>query len=171
MESVAGASIEERAYGQPRWVHVANLHVTLRFLGATPDERQPEIAAVLADLAANAGAFRVTIGGAGAFPSMQRPRVLWVGISEGAEELAALAQSVNDALAAHGWQRDERPLQAHLTVARTDGVPGADEKASRLVELARDLELSWVADRVILYKSVLGHGPSHYQIVAESPLG
>src|SRR5664280_1544610 len=48
MESVAGASIDERSYGQPRWVRVDGLHLTLRFLGATPDERQPALAEALA---------------------------------------------------------------------------------------------------------------------------
>jgi len=42
--------------------------------------------------------------------------------------------------------------------------------ADGLVELARDVRLSWLADRVVLYKSNLGHGPTHYEALADAEL-
>ncbi|HEY5488139.1 MAG TPA: RNA 2',3'-cyclic phosphodiesterase [Candidatus Limnocylindrales bacterium] len=163
-----GASIEERASGQPRWVRVEGLHLTLRFLGATPDVRQVELAEAVAAAALDSSTFPVALSGGGAFPNPQRPRVLWLGIEEGAPQLNSLAGRLNGQLVQLGWAADERPLQAHLTLARTDGVPGADEAARRLIEAARDLRLSWTADRLVVYKSVLGHGPSRYEVVSEA---
>ena len=172
MERLAGegASIEERAPGQPRWVRVAGLHLTLRFLGATPDARQAELAGAIAEVAIGASPFRVTLSGGGAFPNEQRPRVLWLAITEGEPELNSLAVRLNEELVRLGWTPDDRPLQAHLTLARTDGVPGADEAARRLIEAARDLRLSWTPDRLVLYKSVMGRGPTRYEVVSEGLL-
>jgi 2'-5' RNA ligase len=170
MEAVAGAPIDERAFGQPRWVRVDGLHLTLRFLGATPDERQPELATALAAAAQGVAPFPVVLSGGGSFPNPYRPRVLWIGIEEGEAQLADLARRLDDQLAPLGWPREGRPFAAHLTLARTDGVPGADERARRLQELAREVQLSWQADRLVIYKSILGHGPARYEVVAEAPL-
>jgi 2'-5' RNA ligase len=170
MVRVAGAPIAERAFGQPRWVRVEGLHVTLRFLGATPDDRQPAIAAALEEAARGVARFEITLNGGGAFPNASRPRVLWIGIRTGAEELAALARRLDGALRPLGWPPEDRPFSGHLTLARTDGVAGAEEHARRLIEAARDLELTWRADRFVLYKSLLGHGPARYQALAEVEL-
>lgn len=167
MERVAGAPIAERAYGQPRWVRVEGLHVTLRFLGATPDDRQPALAAALREAAAGVTPFEIALGGGGAFPNPSRPRVLWIGIQSGAEELADLARRVSDLLRPLGWPPEDRPFSGHLTLARTDGVTGAGEHARRLIEAARDLELAWRADRMVLYRSLLGRGPARYESLAE----
>jgi 2'-5' RNA ligase len=171
MEEVAGAPIEERAAGQPRWVRVEGLHLTLRFLGATPDERQGEAAAAIASACRGVAPFRVALSGAGAFPNQQWPRVLWIGITDGAADLSDLARRVDEELARLGWPTEGKPFRAHLTLARTDGVPGAGEAAVRLVEAARELQLAWQADSLVLYKSHLGHGPAHYESLAEARLG
>jgi 2'-5' RNA ligase len=172
MERMAGptASIEERAAGQPRWVRIEGLHLTLRFLGATPDVRQAELGAAIEAAAREESAFTVALSGGGAFPTQQYPRVLWLGIAEGAPQLQSLAARLNTELIRLGWTSDDRPLQAHLTLARTDGVPGADDTARRLVEAARDIRLAWTADRIVLYKSVLGRGPTRYEVVSEAQL-
>lgn len=170
MTKVAGAPIEERAFGQPRWVRVEGLHVTLRFLGATPDEKQAALGLALLAAAQGVAPFDVVLSGGGSFPNPYRPRVLWIGIAEGAPQLEGLVLRLNDALKPLGWAPDERPFAPHLTLARTDGVPGADEKAARLAEVAKDVRLTWRADRVVLYKSFVGHGPARYEVLAEAEL-
>jgi RNA 2',3'-cyclic 3'-phosphodiesterase len=170
MADLAGAPIDVRTPGQPRWVSVENLHLTLRFLGATPDGRVEELSQAVAAAVRGVAPFRVELTGGGAFPTPQRPRVLWIGIGAGEEGLVALAGRLNDELERLGWPRNDRPLQAHLTLARTDGVPGSDEKARLLIELARDIRLDWQADRLVLYKSHLGHGPTHYEALAAAKL-
>jgi 2'-5' RNA ligase len=170
MEAVAGASIDERTYGQPRWVRVDGLHLTLRFLGATPDERQTALGEAIAAATRGVAPFRVVLSGGGAFPDSRWPRVLWIGIGEGAPQLADLARRLDEQLAPIGWPPEGRPFAPHLTLARTDGVPHADERARRLAELAEGISLGWQVDRVVLYKSIQGHGPARYEVVAEAPL-
>ena len=170
MRELAGAPIEQRALGQPRWVSVGGLHLTLRFLGATPNERIPELSGALTAVARGVEPFRIELGGGGAFPSPAHPRVLWIGVASGEPQLAQLSERLNDELSGYGWPRDERPFNAHLTLARTDGVPGSDVRARRLIELAHDVRLGWQADDLVLYRSHIGRGPSQYEIVASSPL-
>jgi 2'-5' RNA ligase len=170
MEKVAGAPIIERAFGQPRWVRVEGLHLTLRFLGATPDERQPALAAALQEVSAAGSPFEVALSGGGSFPNPIHPRVLWIGIVDGGDHLVDLAGRLNERLVPLGWPLENRPLAPHLTLARTDGVPGADERARQLVEVASQVRLTWRADRLVLYKSVLGRGPTRYEVVSEALL-
>ncbi len=170
MSTVAGGSIEVRSFGQPRWVRVDGLHVTLRFLGATPDEKLGVLGEALAAAASGVEPFSVTLSGAGSFPNPSHPRVLWIGIAQGEEPIAALVRRLDPELLPLGWPPENRPFSPHLTLARTDGVPGAAERARHLVELARDIELSWSVDRIVLYKSVIGRGPTRYEALSEAML-
>jgi RNA 2',3'-cyclic 3'-phosphodiesterase len=170
MEKLAGGPVDERRQGQPRWVRVDGLHLTLRFLGATPDDRQADLAAAISTVAADSAPFDVVLAGGGAFPNEYRPRVLWIGIGDGVAELNAVERRLDVELRRLGWPGDDRPFAAHLTLARTDGVPAAEAFAARLIEEARDVRLTWRADRLVLYKSNLGHGPTHYEALATSEL-
>lgn len=155
-----------------RWVQMAGLHVTIRFLGPTPAANVETVAAAVERAAlAGPGSFGVRVGSAGAFPEPQRPRALWIGIREGATELGLLSDAVTTELIAAGWALEQRPFRPHLTIARTDGVHVAAEAGERLVAAAADLDLAFEVDRVVLYRSHLGHGPARYEELRSVPLG
>src|SRR6185295_9695923 len=73
------------------WVPPRNLHVTLHFLGEQSEERLVEAEAALADAAAGSAPLDVTFHGVGAFPGLERPRILWVGLAQGALDARAPA--------------------------------------------------------------------------------
>lgn len=176
-ESVTRIVEQVRSTGIPgggrdvRWVRLDGLHVTLRFLGPTP-EPQVELARE-ATIAAGtkASPFDLVIGGSGTFPPVGRPRALWLGIREGSERLAGLAASVEAALVDAGWRPEQRPFRAHLTLARADGVPAAGAVAARLLELAGSVRIPARIDRLVLFESVTGSGPARYEPLEEVPLG
>jgi len=156
-----------------RWVQQEGLHLTLRFLGAAPPSAvEPTAAAVHAAVAGHR-AFRVTLGGAGAFPSTSRPRVLWLGIGEGAASLGALVQDLETRLAGAGWAPTGRPFRPHLTVARTDAAPydAGFAAAQALIEAAGSRSIAFDAERAVLYRSHLGRGPARYEVLADARLG
>jgi 2'-5' RNA ligase len=100
------------------WVAVENFHVTLKFLGEIDEARvAPVIEAFTAAVARHAP-FTIDVGGLGAFPSATRARVLWAGIGAGAGALGALAATVETALAAIGFPREERAFSPHITLGR-----------------------------------------------------
>jgi 2'-5' RNA ligase len=140
-EEVAGraAGIVERLRGAGggavKWVDQSNFHLTLKFLGQTERAALPGLAEALRDLAARAAPFALEFSGVGAFPNERRPQVIWLGVGAGSEALTALAGAVEEACAALGWEREEKPYRAHLTLGRTRdprrGVKGARRAARR----------------------------------------
>ena len=138
-EEVAGHFAREgRRVAGVRWVSAANMHLTLRFLGEVDAGLLPAVGGALDTAVAGRGAFRLRLHGAGAFPSADRPRVLWVGVGEGAGEASGLAASVAAALAPLGFAPDPRPFAPHLTVGRV-GVPLRERgPLQRLLGAVRD---------------------------------
>jgi len=154
-----------------RWAVTENLHLTVRFLGATAPDRVPDLVAATEAASALLAPFTVRLAGAGAFPTPDRPRVVWLGIVEGSAELAAVAGTLGDELAARGWEADERPFRAHLTLGRADGVQGAGRAVAALTRAATGLDAAWTVDRLVVYQSDLGHGPVRYRPLATVFLG
>jgi 2'-5' RNA ligase len=100
------------------WVPTVNLHVTLHFLGNQDEERLAEAEAALAGAAAQCAPIDLTFHGIGAFPGLERPRILWVGLARGALQTRALQARVSEALAARGFPREESAWHPHLTIGR-----------------------------------------------------
>ncbi|MCI0596761.1 MAG: RNA 2',3'-cyclic phosphodiesterase [candidate division Zixibacteria bacterium] len=151
------------------WVKKENLHLTLKFLGETPLEKMD---ALKRDLAANLNSskvFSTSLSGAGAFPNLNRARVIWIGVSEGKEKLSELAQKVEKATRPLGFPAAERAFSAHLTIGRV--------KDSRLTErlLAKIRSCTFeaqgvIVSEVVLYQSELAPGGSVYTPLARFEL-
>jgi RNA 2',3'-cyclic 3'-phosphodiesterase len=154
-----------------RWVRVDGLHLTLRFLGATPARLRPALEAAAETVAGTAAPFDVVLSGGGAFPSLARPRSLWVGVREGGPELAALADGLSRIAREVGLELETRPFAAHLTIGRTDGVRLGPVAARALADAASEVEVRFSADRVVLFRSHLGGGPARYEALHEAMLG
>jgi 2'-5' RNA ligase len=151
----------------PRWVQVETLHLTVRFVGPTAQDRVADVADAVVAAAAGARAFEVELAGAGAFPEEKRPRTLWLGIERGAPELGALATGVNSLLTPLGYPSDDRPYRPHLTVARLDAAPRAEGVAiaQALAVAADGWRTAFSADELILFRSHLGGGPPRHEPV------
>lgn len=146
-------------------------HLTLKFLGEVPDDRVGEIGRTLERSLHGASAFPVTLRGLGAFPSASRPRVLWVGISEGAALLGDLARRTDGGLAGLGFPVEDRPFTAHVTVRRIR--PGSPTATFRgLIERHRETVFAsgWVRS-VDLKSSLLTSEGARHTTLARFPLG
>lgn len=154
-----------------RWVRVDGLHLTLRFLGPTPDDRRAPLEAAADALARGIAQFEVVLGGGGAFPSLDRPRSLWVGVQSGADRLATLADGLTAAAGECGLVLDTRPFTPHLTVGRTDGLRLGPAAAHALEASADGLDVRFTVDTVVLYRSFLGAGPARYEALHQARLG
>ena len=154
-----------------RWVRLDGLHLTVRFLGPTDEERVADVANAVDKTARGIDPFEVVIANGGAFPSVARPRALWLGVTGGATELAATAARLDDALAEVGWPREERPYRAHLTLARSDGVRTGPAVARRLIEAGATVHEPFRAESLVLFESISGGGPARYVPLHETPIG
>jgi 2'-5' RNA ligase len=100
------------------WVPAPNLHLTLKFLGEQGEARLAEALRGIEEAAAGCPPFPITLHGVGAFPGLEQPRILWVGVTEGALALRGLQSRVESALARWGFAPESRPWHPHLTIGR-----------------------------------------------------
>lgn len=153
-----------------RWLDPASVHLTLRFLGATATDRIPSLTAALRDIAAPAAPVVLEVGGAGAFPSLAHPRVLWLRVTLNAG-LAALYHAVDAACARLGFAREPRPFCPHLTVARAPrGGPMPPADVARAAAAAGPSFPTPVLT-LDLYASALTPSGARHQRLAALPLG
>ncbi|HZU12612.1 MAG TPA: RNA 2',3'-cyclic phosphodiesterase [Chloroflexota bacterium] len=143
-----------------KWVNPDLLHITLRFLGATPAERLQAVRTAVCNAAAELAPFTLRLSGLGAFPSISRPRVVWAGLAGGAGllELEHLYDLVERGLEAHGFAAEERAFSPHITLARTRDTMTRDDRAGLAATLdnvkARTrLEQTFDVDRVHVMRS------------------
>jgi RNA 2',3'-cyclic 3'-phosphodiesterase len=101
-----------------KWVDTGGIHLTLKFLGNIPSKRVTEITGAMEKAAQGISPFRLEISGLGAFPSPRQARVFWVGVGGEVDKLSGLQKSIDSALAALGFAKEERPFVPHLTLAR-----------------------------------------------------
>jgi RNA 2',3'-cyclic 3'-phosphodiesterase len=154
-----------------RWVNPEQLHITLRFLGDTPEDALPAIRDGLARVKQDC--FPLRLRGVGVFPesrpgrSRKPPRVLWLGI-ESAGELASLKQAIDAALGAEPTQ-NEQAFSPHLTLARFPRPP--DQTLADFLATHRGHQSpEWTVAGFRLYQSTLRKEGSVHTVVASYPL-
>ena len=156
----------EQAVG---WVKPENIHLTLFFLGDILPERQAPIEAGLSVVARNVRSFTFSVQGAGAFPNLNRPRVIWVGLQEPTGQLALLHSAVNEAMANAGFQPEDRRFSPHLTLGRIRQ-RASREDAQTMGEAVRRAEVGHLGEvpvgQMILFRSVLKSSGAEYTPLA-----
>lgn len=140
-----------------KWVEKDNIHLTLKFLGEISEEKVKLTAARLDTIAKETKPFEISLKDLGAFPKIDSPRVIWVGLDKGAKESTELAKKIDTALTKLGFQEETRPFAAHLTIGRVRS--GLNKTA--LAEKMKSNYGLWTVDHgqtvssLALYKSTL----------------
>lgn len=133
-----------------RWVRPEAMHLTLKFLGSTPEEKLPAIEDALDEAARDVAPFVLQLAGFGSFHGGRGEiqhrgtresyhynlRVVWVGVQGDVEALRQLAARVEEHVAPLGFPTEKRAFSAHLTLAR---VRDDADRATR-EEMFRTLE-------------------------------
>ena len=101
-----------------RWVSPHNVHLTLKFLGPTTAEQINDVTSAIEQGSMGFRKFSFSLGDLGGFPSINRARVLWVGVRHGERELIRLNQAIEKALAPLGFEPEEKQYRPHITLAR-----------------------------------------------------
>ena len=100
-----------RGSNDVRWVRLDGLHVTLRFLGPTLEDKVEAVGGAVRAVAAVSAPFDVRLAGAGAFPSPERPRALWLGVEDGAVGARPASR--------RGWTASSWPVAGRTTTGRS----------------------------------------------------
>lgn len=150
-------------------VDPSQIHVTLKFLGDTDETDLPKITDIMREAVKGVPPFTIALRGAGAFPSKNRIRVVWVGMND-TLPMATIAGRLDEGLAKLGVAREARPFAPHLTIARTRA-EGPHPVVRQLIEnkVEADMGTQPVAG-VRLKKSVLTQCGPQYFTLAEASL-
>ncbi|MDQ6601830.1 MAG: RNA 2',3'-cyclic phosphodiesterase [Chloroflexota bacterium] len=158
-----------------RWVRPAQVHLTLQFLGNVVSAHIPSLIAAVAPAVARHNALFLCTDAVGAFPSVESPRVLWLGLRGDDDALLSLQRSVADAVrTVEGVVADRKPFQLHLTLGRVErahrDVPGITNVAEALRRPVTIPPAAWPVEQVALVRSILGAGGSRYTVIERFPL-
>lgn len=145
-----------------RCVKAENTHLTLRFLGGVEQQALDNIKKAMEKALKGITSFDILFHGIGAFPKIETPRVVWLGVREGEQKLRVIRDRLEENLAQIGIEKEGREYHSHLTLARVKS------------QLGKETLLSWIksnagfdlgpmkANKIALMESVLKReGPEY----------
>ena len=153
-----------------KWTNPVEMHLTLKFLGEVEPDRIPGILEAIELAAAAAAPFPLAFGGCGAFPSLQKARVLWVGLRQGCAALTDLAAKLEATLADQGFPPESRPFTPHLTLGRLRYPLPLKMIHKFNAEEEHFLTSIALADGVTLYQSLLSRQGASYKTLQKKGL-
>jgi 2'-5' RNA ligase len=154
--------------GDANWVRDDKIHLTLKFFGEVDSSAAPAMIEAVDRLAAGHAAPVVRISGAGGFPNLKRPRVLWLGVDPEAR-LELLHHDVELAFDKLGFELEGKAFRPHLTVGRVRSRIDA-ETAKALRAAAGRIRFSdeFLAESIDLMQSV--PGATTYTVLHAAPM-
>ncbi len=120
----------KRTDAQVKWVEPDNIHLTLKFLGHVTLAELEKVKITTKETLGPFAPFEISVARLGAFPKIKYPRVIWVGIDRGREELKRITSHLEERLTRIGFAREKREFSPHLTLGRVKSRKGRE----RLIE-------------------------------------
>lgn len=153
-----------------KWVKPQSIHITLKFLGEITREELEKVFAGVQTAVGEYPSFTLKTADGGAFPSLERPKVFWVGLDpRGKERLIPLQQAIEASLASRGFSREKRSFSPHLTVGRVKGSLHLREISQHFSAYSFPT-IEFPVDEVLVMKSQLTPGGAVYTVQKAFPL-
>ena len=153
-----------------KWIIPENLHLTLKFLGSTPEDLIPAIGKSLLEVASSSDPFYIRIYSTGVFPNKKYPKVIWVGM-ETSEVLGRLRGDIEDEMSKLGYKKEGKEFRPHLTIGRVRSPKGMINIITEL-ENFKDKDFGTITvDSIKLMKSELKPKGAKYTCLRDSPVG
>ena len=136
-----------------KWTKPSNWHITLIFLGNTPETTLGLLQNLISESFAEVPAFMTEIAGIGVFPNARNPKVLWLGI----ENLQPLMRGffiLTELLQQVGFSLENKPFKPHLTLARIRN-SAQGKPITSMIETYQNCTFGSVEIKsVVLYESI-----------------
>ncbi len=156
-----------------KWVAWQNIHLTLKFLGEIDDKKLDKVVYILEDIAKIKNPFPIRISSIGAFPNVNRPRVIWVGIDKGDSQTKEIARELEEKIAKVGIPSEDRPYSSHITIGRVRSVLNRERLVQDLKTLIDKLgqeNMEFFASSITIFKSTLTPKGPIYEVLKEANL-
>ncbi|MDD9995565.1 MAG: RNA 2',3'-cyclic phosphodiesterase [Dehalococcoidia bacterium] len=170
--SEAQSQLRRRLGEGPRWVRPEGSHLTIKFLGNTPEDRVGQVKEAISSACRGKSPFAVSTAQLGSFGSPRRPTVIWLGLNGDMAPLRDLHKHLEDRLATMGWPRETKRFSPHLTLAR---MPQriSPQVSSRLPAALAEVKVpatSMPVSQINLIRSILQPDGAQYSDIATFPL-
>jgi 2'-5' RNA ligase len=166
---LAGALRAARVNLDIRWIPEENLHITLWFFGEVPDGKAEQLVETLR-APWPVPPFALAISGAGAFPPSGVPRIVWLGLSQGARSLAAVYDELSVRLPRLGFEPERRAYHPHVTIGRVREPARRAARARGVLEAAAVRSGEQHVTAVTLFRSRLSPAGAKYEPLVRVPL-
>jgi 2'-5' RNA ligase len=153
-----------------RWVHPKNIHLTLKFLGDVPADDLQEVKQVIEEVARRQVVFSLEAKGLGVLPTVKKARVLLSGIYGDVIKLNSLHATLDQTLAAIGFEPEKRSFRGHLTLGRFKGRVDGKGLAAMISEFGSYASPPFAPERLILFQSDLKPSGAVYTELAGEDL-
>ena len=150
-----------------RWIPHDNIHLTLSFLGNISDKDIPIIVQSLENCITSKY-FKIKIESTGVFPSANFPKILWIGIGKGADELILLQKEIERSVRKFKEISRKEKFMPHITIARIRRSRCKIDVLPFLNTVYSPIELD--INSVCLYESLLRLEGAQYTVLTEFPL-
>ncbi|MGD9015179.1 MAG: RNA 2',3'-cyclic phosphodiesterase [Candidatus Omnitrophota bacterium] len=156
-----------------KWVKPENIHLTLKFLGEIEQDRVLKIQSILDQIASKKSGFNLYLSSLGAFPKLQYPRVIWIGV-ENDQPIQEIAETIEKELCKIGLPAETRPFSSHITLGRVRS--GLNRKAliEKLEFLNKNLcspPPEFKVSGLTLFKSTLTEQGPIYEAIFKKSFG
>jgi len=141
-----------------KWVDPQNIHLTLKFLGEINDEQLTRISEALETVANGMQQFPVRLSVLGAFPKIDYPRVIWVGIDKGDSQIKDIAEELDKKIEKIGIPKEDKEFSSHITIGRLKSASNRTNLVQDLISLENKLggeNLEFLVAKITLFKSTL----------------
>lgn len=141
-------------------IPVDQMHITLKFLGATDLEDIIPISSILKKIRSEFPPFKLAFKGLGAFPRIDHPNVIWAGIND-ATPLTNLVDFLERETEILGYPLDRKGFHPHLTLARVNAKP--DQELFQILQDRENAEWGEVTiDTIKFFQSEMKSQRDHY---------
>jgi len=148
-----------------KWVESKNIHLTLKFLGDIKERDVLKIADNINRSLSSFNTFNTELTTLGAFPSLQKPKVIWVGLNHNEKKIEAMAKSLEEALGKIGIKKETRNFHPHITIGRVKSSKDLSQLGKALQDVKIESEKAQLIQHITLFKSTLtSQGPIYEKL-------
>ena len=153
-----------------KWVEKNNLHLTMKFLGYISLKETELIKSILKEISSGYRSFFIKLSSnIGIFPTYRMPRIIWVGVKEGADQLSELYNSIETVLRKEGFLEENKEFSSHITIGRVKLI----KDKSNFIQILNRIKVSNLSQEVrsidLMESKLTPNGPI-YNITARFPL-
>jgi 2'-5' RNA ligase len=111
-------SLKSSESGFAKWVNPDGIHITLKFMGNMDIKNINTITSAIREACKEITPFQIQLQELGAFPSLKRVQIVWVGLTGDLPLLLKLQKNIDNKLSGIGYPKEEREFVPHITLAR-----------------------------------------------------